>query len=234
MKQACRRSMSRKWIVKREPALEVPVPNTMSLTFIHNYIPAPNGLSANTLLLLHGTGGDENDLLPLGRLLDPNANLLSPRGNVLENGMPRFFKRLSEGVFDVPDLIAQAQALEEFIGEAAKTYSFDPARVTAAGFSNGANIAAALLLLHPGVLRSAILLHPMVPLVPNTLPDLSQVGVFIGAGRQDLIASVAETERLAALLRRAGADVTVSWQPGGHALTREEAGAAAEWLKGKR
>ena len=204
------------------------------LTFIHNYSPAPSSPSANTLLLLHGTGGDENDLLPLGRLLDPAANLLSPRGNVMENGMPRFFRRLSEGVFDIPDLIAQAHSLKEFIAEAATTHGFDPARVTAAGFSNGANIAAALLLLHPGVLRDAVLLHPMVPLVPDTLPDLSQVGVFIGAGRRDPIASVAETERLAALLGNAGAEVIVSWQPGGHALTREEAEAAAEWLRKRR
>ena len=204
------------------------------LAFTHNYISAPNGPSAETLLLLHGTGGDENDLLPLGRLLDPNSNLLSPRGTVLENGMPRFFRRLSEGVFDVPDLIAQSQALAEFVSDAATTYGFDPARVTAAGFSNGANIAAAVLLLHPGVLRAAILLHPMVPLVPDTLPDLKEVGVFIGAGRRDPIASVAETERLAALLGDAGAEVTVSWQPGGHALTREEADAAAAWLRKRR
>ena len=202
-----------------------------SLTFIHNYIPAPSGTSADTLLLLHGTGGDEHDLLPLGRLLDPNANLLSPRGKVLESGMPRFFRRLSEGVFDVPDLIAQAQSLAEFVAEAAEIYGFDPARVTAAGFSNGANIAAALLLLHPGVLQSAVLLHPMVPLVPETLPNLVGTAVFIGAGRWDPISSEAETERLAALLRQAGADVTLAWQPGGHALTQAEADAAMVWLK---
>lgn len=203
------------------------------LNFIHKYIPGQTNSSADTLLLLHGTGGDENDLLPLGTRLDPTANLLSPRGNVLENGMPRFFRRLSEGVFDVPDLIAQTQALKEFVSEAVTIYGFDPAQITAAGFSNGANIAAALLLLHPGVLRSAILLHPMVPLVPDALPDLAGTAVFIGAGRRDPIVSVTETERLAALLRRAGANVTVSWQPGGHALTREEADSASEWLKGK-
>ncbi len=206
----------------------------MPLTFIHNYIPAPSGTSADTLLLLHGTGGDEHDLLPLGRLLDPGANLLSPRGKVLEHGMPRFFRRLSEGVFDAPDLIAQAQALAEFVSEAADAYGFDPSRVTAAGFSNGANIAAALLLLHPGVLNAAVLLHPMVPLVPDSPPDLAETPVFIGAGRQDPIVSVAETERLAALLRQAGVTITVAWQPGGHALTSEEAGAAAAWLKEKR
>ena len=167
--------------------------------FIRNYVPAPNGTSANTLLLLHGTGGDEHDLVPLGRLLNPDANLLSPRGRVLENGMPRFFKRLSEGVFDIPDLIAQTEALSEFVAEAAEAYGFDPSRVTAAGFSNGANIAAALLLLHPGVLHAAILLHPMVPLVPDTLPDLAGIAVFIGAGRRDPIVPEAETERLAAL-----------------------------------
>ena len=203
----------------------------MPLTFTHNYLPAPSGTSADTLLLLHGTGGDEHDLLPLGRLLDPNANLLSPRGKVLENGMPRFFQRLSEGVFDVPDLIAQTQALADFVADAAGAYGFDPARVTAAGFSNGANIAAALLLLHPGVLRAAVLLHPMVPLVPKTLPDLAGTAVFIGAGRRDPLCSEAETERLAALLRQTGADVTLFWQPGGHVLTQAEADAAASWLQ---
>ncbi len=203
----------------------------MPLAFVHNYIPAPNGTSANTLLLLHGTGGDEHDLLPLGRLLDPSGNLLSPRGRILENGMPRFFRRLSEGIFDIPDLIAQTQALAEFVADAAEVYGFDPARVTAAGFSNGANIAAALLLLHPGVLHSAVLLHPMVPLMPLVLPALTEVPVFIAAGRNDPIASEEETERLAMLLSQAGADVTLAWQPGGHTLTQEEADAAAVWLK---
>ncbi len=200
------------------------------LGFVHRYIPASDAASARTLLLLHGTGGDENDLLPLGKLLDPAANLLSLRGNVLENGMPRFFRRLAEGVFDIPDLLQRAQDLADFVPSAASAYGFDPNQVTAAGFSNGANIAAALLLLHPGVLRSAVLFHPMVPLVPERLPDLSGTRVFIGAGRHDPIAPPAETERLAALLRQAGADVTVHWQTGGHGLGREEAEAAHAWL----
>lgn len=200
----------------------------MPLTFTHQYMP---GTGANTLLLLHGTGGDEHDLMPLGHLLDPNANLLSPCGKVLENGMPRFFKRLAEGVFDVPDLIAQTQALSKFVSEAADAYGFDPARVTAAGFSNGANIAAALLLLHPSVLRAAVLLHPMVPLVPEVLPDLTGTAVFVGAGHRDPIIPEAKTERIAALLRQTGADMTLAWQPGGHVLTREEADAAAIWLQ---
>lgn len=200
------------------------------LGFIHQFISASSPQSADTLLLLHGTGGDENDLLPLGRMLAPDANLLSPRGKVLENGMPRFFRRLSEGVFDVPDLIARTHALADFIHAATDAYGLDAARITAVGFSNGANIAAALLLLRPGALKSAVLLHAMVPLVPDTLPDPAGTRVFLGAGRQDPIASPEETERLAALLRRAGVDVTVHWQPGGHSLTREEALAAAEWL----
>ena len=203
------------------------------LGFAHNYVPSSDEAGADTLLLLHGTGGDENDLLPLGKMLRPNANLLSPRGKVLENGMPRFFHRLSEGVLDIPDLIVQTQALAGFVADAATVYGFDPARVTAAGFSNGANIAGALLLLHPGVLRAAVLLHPMVPLVPETLPTLMGTAVFIGAGRLDPLAAVAETERLAALLRSAGAEVTIAWQPGSHSLTREEAAAAALWLKEK-
>ncbi len=198
------------------------------LSLTHRYLPVPN--AAATLLLLHGTGGDENDLLPLGKLLNPNANLLSPRGAVLENGMPRFFRRLSEGVFDIPDLIARTQELAEFVAAAAAAYGFDPQRVTAAGFSNGANIAASLLLLHPRVLHRAVLFHPMVPLVPKTRPDLTNVCVFIGAGRQDTMVTPAETEALASLLRESEADVTVHWQPGGHGLSRDEVQTAGEWL----
>src|SRR3954462_4900387 len=117
--------------------------------FIHAFVP---GTSARTLLLLHGTGGTENDLVPLGRSLDPTAALLSPRGKVLENGMPRFFRRLAEGVFDEQDLIRRTHELADFIGEAAEHYRFDPKNIVAVGYSNGANIAAATLLLHPGVL----------------------------------------------------------------------------------
>lgn len=200
------------------------------LGFTHQFLPASSPQRTDTLLLLHGTGGDENDLLPLGRMLASDANLLSPRGKVLENGMPRFFRRLSEGVFDVPDLIARTHELADFIQAATDAYGLDAARVTAVGFSNGANIAAALLLLRPGVLKSAVLLHAMVPLVPDTLPDLAGTRVFLGAGRQDPIAPPAETEQLAALLCRAGADVTIHWQPSGHSLNHEEAQAASEWL----
>jgi len=201
------------------------------VTFTHRWQPAANPADADTLLLLHGTGGDENDLLPLGALLLPEANLLSPRGRVLERGMPRFFRRLAEGVFDVPDLIAQTHALAEFVAYAADTYGFNPARVTAAGFSNGANIAGSLLLLLPGVLRAAVLLAPMVPLVPETPPDLTGTPVFVGAGRRDPLIPIAETERLLTLLREYGVNVTTHWEEGGHALTHAEALAAADWLR---
>ena len=205
------------------------MPNT-EFGFIHRFVPAPNPAQAETLLFLHGTGGDENDLLPLGKMLLPGANLLSPRGRVLENGMPRFFRRLSEGVFDIPDLIQRSGELAEFVTASAAVYGFNPNRVTAVGFSNGANIAAALLLLHPGVLNAAVLLSPMVPLVPEQLPNLGGTPVFIGAGRSDPLISPGETEKLAAFLQKAGAEVTVHWQPGGHSLSREEAQAAADWL----
>ncbi len=187
--------------------------------------------AGDTLLLLHGTGGDENDLLPLGRMLDPEANLLSPRGQVLENGMPRFFRRLAEGVFDVPDLIQRTKELKEFIAAAAAEYGCDAEKMTAVGFSNGANIAGSLLLLHPDMLKSAVLLHPMVPLVPDGLPDLSKTRIFIGAGRQDTLVSNDETERLTALLRQAEADVTLFWSDGGHGLSPAEVRAAAHWLR---
>ncbi len=202
------------------------------LGFIHRFVPGSgSGPAADmTLLLLHGTGGDEDDLLPLGRHLAPGAALLSPRGKVLEHGMPRFFRRLAEGVFDQEDLVRRADELAQFVAQAAAVYGFDPARVVAAGFSNGANIAAALLLLHPGALAAVALLHPMVPLEPERASDLSGIAVFAGAGRQDSLVQLAETERLVRLLQGYGADVTLSWQPGGHMLGPAEVEAARQWL----
>ena len=207
-----------------------------ALGFTHRFVPgdpAPAAAAGRTrpvLLLLHGTGGNEDDLLPLGRTLAPGAPLLSPRGKVLEHGMPRFFRRLAEGVFDVPDLIARTHDLAKFVRAAAAHYDLDPARLVAVGFSNGANIAGSLLLLHPGLLRAAILLRPMVPFDPDVLPDLKGTGVFASAGRTDPIVPPSNAERLAALLREAGADVTLAWQPGGHNLTGPEVEAAARWL----
>ena len=200
------------------------------LAFVHRYLP-PTAGDRTTLLLLHGTGGDENDLLPLGPAIAPTAGLLSPRGKVLEHGMPRFFRRLAEGVFDVPDLIARTHELARFVAEAAEHYGFDATRVVAAGFSNGANIAASLLLLRPGVLRGAVLMSPMVPLEPETPPDLKGTRVLIGAGRQDPIASPAGTEALAALLRSSGAEVAVHWHAGAHTITPDEVAAARDWIR---
>ena len=203
--------------------------NPVDLPFIHRFVPAQNP-DAPTLLLLHGTGGNENDLLGLGRMLSTEAALLSPRGQVLEHGMPRFFRRLAEGIFDVDDLTQRTHQLAEFVGAAAQAYDFDPRRVVAVGFSNGANIAASLLLLRPGALAGAILFAPMVPLEPDPLPDLSGVPVLIGAGRQDPMVPGENTERLARILRDAGAAVTLHWHPGGHTLTPDEVQAAAAWL----
>ena len=197
--------------------------------FIHRFVP---GTTTRTVLALHGTGGDENDLLPLAAAVAPGAALLSPRGRVLENGMARFFRRMAEGVFDLEDLKAQAAALATFVGRAAERYGFDPTGVVGLGLSNGANIAATLLLLHPGTLSGAVLFRPMVPLVPDTPPDLHGVAVWIGAGRTDRLIPEHETERLAALLREAGADVTTHWTPGGHRLTTGEDEAARAWLEG--
>lgn len=200
-----------------------------SLGFVHRFVPAEDVGASPTLLLLHGTGGNESDLLPLGRQIAPEASLLSPRGKVLEHGMPRFFRRLAEGVFDIEDLTVRTNELADFV-TAAAAYGFDPRRVIAVGYSNGANIAASLMLLRPGVLAGAILFRPMVPLVPQPLPDLSGTFVFAAAGRNDPIVPPRETERLVALLEEAGAAVTVRWQAGGHALAHEEVRAAAAWL----
>ena len=203
------------------------------LGFVHRYFPAtaePEGAGSTTLLLLHGTGGDEDDLVPLGRVLLPGAALLSPRGKVLERGMPRFFRRLAEGVFDQEDLARRTEELAGFVEAAAATYGFDRDGIIAVGFSNGANIAASLLLRHPGLLRGAVLLSPMLPFEPDVLPDLGGTLVFVGAGRADPIAPPAQAERLAGLLTRAGADVELHWAPGGHALTESEVEAARQWI----
>jgi phospholipase/carboxylesterase/glyoxalase family protein len=197
--------------------------------FVHRWLPAGHA-DARTLLLLHGTGGDESDLLPLGRMLDPSAALLGIRGRILEQGMPRFFRRLAEGVFDLEDLRVRANELADWIERAPARFGFDPARLTAVGFSNGANIAAAVLLLRPGTLSRAALLSPMVPLEPDPLPDLAHARVFIGAGRADPIAPPDQARRLGELLRTAGAAVALHWTPGGHGLDPGELAAARAWL----
>jgi predicted esterase len=200
------------------------------LSFAHRFIPA-EGPDVPTLLLLHGTGGDENDLLPLGRMLDEQAALLSPRGKVLENGMPRFFRRLAMGVFDQEDLVNRTHELAEFVTASASEYGFEPGRVFAVGFSNGANIAASLLLLHPDLLAGAVLLRAMAPFEPEMSPDLSGTPVYLAAGRSDQMVPPESTERLAELLKAAGAEVTLDWQPGGHGIGRTEIEAARTWLK---
>jgi phospholipase/carboxylesterase len=196
--------------------------------FIHEFVP---GISNRTVLLLHGTGGNEHDLIPLGRELDPNAALLSPRGKILENGMPRFFRRLAEGVFDVEDLKQRTNELADFIAAAAKHYKLAADQIVAVGYSNGANIAASMLLLRPEILRAAILFRAMVPLEPENLPNLSSVRVWIGAGDQDPIIPVSEAQRLAELLRRAGADVTIRFANATHGLTDADVKTAQHWLE---
>ena len=205
------------------------------LGFTHRYIPATASLTADagprrTLLLLHGTGGNEDDLLGLGQQLDPSANLLSPRGKVLEHGMPRFFRRLAEGIFDEADLIQRTGELADFVTTAASAYAFDPAQVIAVGYSNGANIAASMLLLRPEILASAVLLRAMVPLQPAQMPDLHGRAVLISAGRADPIIPAAQSQQLAEMLQQAGAHVTLRWSAAGHNLLTSEITAAQEWL----
>ncbi len=200
------------------------------LGFIHRFIPAQDHQSGRVLLLLHGTGGNENDLLPIGRDLDPTAALLSLRGNVLENGMPRFFRRLAEGVFDEADVIRRANELADFLPKAAEHYNFDLERLTAVGYSNGANIAAAVMLLRPGTITSAVLLRAMVPLTPATPPNLNGSRILVCSGKCDPIIPIDNAERLVAMLRKAGSDVTHRLEDSGHQLVFGEIAAAKNWL----
>jgi phospholipase/carboxylesterase len=200
------------------------------LGFVHRFVPA-EAPDAPTLLLLHGTGGDENDLLPVGRMLDERAALLSPRGKVLEYGMSRFFRRLAKGVFDHEDLVNRTHELAGFVEQAVNEYGIDPRRLFVVGFSNGANVAASLLLTYPRLLAGAILLRAMVPFEPERMLDLSGTPVYLAAGRSDQMVPPENTERLAQLLQEAGADVTLDWQPGGHGIGPEEVQAARNWLE---
>lgn len=205
-------------------------PTTDLDTLVHVHRP-PVGDDPLTLLLLHGTGATEHDLLPLGEVLAPGARLLSPRGRVSEQGMARWFRRHAEGVFDQRDLVARTHELGDWVEEAIGAYAADPTRVVAAGFSNGANIAGALLLLRPGLLRAAALFAPMLPLEPESLPDLASTAVHLSAGRTDPIGPPEQVERLAAMLTDAGASVELHWHEGGHQLTRGQAETARAWLE---
>lgn len=182
-----------------------------------------------TLLILHGTGGNESDLLPIAGRIDETASVLSVRGNVSENGMPRFFRRLSEGVFDEEDLIFRTKELNEFLDKAAEEYEFDRNNMIAIGYSNGANIAASLLFHYKDALKGAILHHPMVPRRGIELPDLSGKSVFIAAGTNDPICPPEESEELESLLAKANAAVEIFWDNKGHQLTAAEVDEAGKW-----
>jgi predicted esterase len=206
------------------------------LGFIHKFIPSNirverrgGGKSVPTFLLLHGTGGNEEDLIPVAREISSEAAILSPRGKILEDGIAaRFFRRLAEGVFDLEDLKFRTNELANFVNNASKTYGFDLQHAIALGYSNGANIASSMLLLRPEVLSAAILFRAMVPFVPNTLPDLSNKYIFMSSGLYDPIIPKQEAERLFSLFKNGGAKVSISWQNSGHELVMEDVKKAKE------
>lgn len=203
------------------------------LDFVHRHISANSKAkkSSLTLLLLHGTGGTEDDLIPLGNELATDASILSVRGKVLENGMPRFFRRLEEGVFDLEDLKMRTDELADFILKSSSVYEFDLKRLVAVGYSNGANIGASLLLKRPEVLAGAILFRAMVPFVPDVLPDLSKKSVILLEGLRDPIVSKQEAESLLKIFNKARSNVTMKWQDSGHNLTQEDIESAKKWLE---
>ena len=206
------------------------MPPADDLGFVHKFVPAmPDVTYPVTLLLLHGTGGDENDLLALGKELYPGAALLGVRGKVSENGMPRFFRRIREGVFDVEDLKFRTEELAQFIEAASERYEFSTEKLIAVGYSNGANIAASLILLHPHYL-AAVLFRVMVPFTPEIIRDFRNLLVFIGAGDRDPTVPRGQPEELGGILESGGAGVTVFWHHGGHELGQDDIEAAKTWL----
>ena len=200
-----------------------------ALSLRHRFVPGADP-APPPLLLLHGTGGNEDDLLPLGRALAPGAALLSPRGAVEESGMPRFFRRLAEGVFDEADLRRRTADLAGFVESAREAYGIGAP--VAVGFSNGANIAASLLLLHPGVLSSAVLLRAMTPFRPAPGPSMPGTPVLLLSGATDPMVSAANAAQLAAQLTASGAHVTHRTVQAGHNLSQADLETATLWLKG--
>lgn len=203
--------------------------------FVHIFINRKSSDNNNltkklTLILLHGTGGNEEDLIPLGKEIESTASILSLRGKVLENGMPRFFRRLAEGVFDIEDLKFRTHELADFIQKCSLHYKFDLRKTIAIGFSNGANIAASLLLLRPDVFEGAILFRAMIPLVPNPLPDLSNKKVLLSAGVNDPIVSRMETESLYKLFQNANTNIVLKWENSSHNLIKEDIVVARKWI----
>jgi len=207
--------------------------NNSDFEFIHRFIPASSKTKQTnlTLLLLHGTGGTEDDLIPLGKELASYASLLTVRGKVLENGMPRFFRRLEEGVFDLEDLKIRTDELAEFILKSSSVYEFDLKKIIAVGYSNGANIAASLLLRRQEVLAGAILFRAMVPFIPDVLPDLSKKSIILLEGMYDPIVSKQEAESLLKIFTKARSNVTMKWQDSGHNLTQKDIESAKKWLE---
>ena len=199
------------------------------LGFRHRFVPGAADGDELTLLLLHGTGADESDLIPLGQAIAPGGTLLSPRGKVLENGMPRFFRRIAEGVFDHEDLKRRTDELARFVSDAAVRYGLRKDRILALGYSNGSNIASSVMLTHPGLLAGGVLFRPMVSIDPAPKPDLRKIEVLLAAGQKDPIVAPQETERLRAILETAGAKVTVHWHSGGHGLGRDDVDVATRW-----
>jgi len=199
------------------------------LTFIHNFVP---GKLSSTVLVLHGQGGDENDLLPIARALAPGAAFLSPRGKAVEAGMARFFARVSPDVFDETEVRTRTAELAEWVGAAAAEYKLDASKIFALGFSNGASIAASTMLLHPGVLAGALLLRPRTIVEPSPLPDLKSAPVLVLSGQKDEKMPQGAGEHLARLLGRAGAAVEMAMVDAGHDLTPQDFAAGKSWLSG--
>ncbi len=199
-------------------------------SFIHVFEPGTDH-SAPPLLLLHGTGGNERDLLRLGHTLSPGSALLSPRGQVSEGGALRFFARLAEGIFDPAEVTRRTLALADWVEAAAKDYDLDPTRLLAVGFSNGANVAATMLQLRPASLGGGILLRPMVVLDQPAAPhSLTGKRILLLNGNVDPIVPLDHPPRLATLLRAGDADVSQQMLPASHNLTPGDIAAAQGWL----